>query len=142
LANRGETDGASPLLGKRVVICEDEALTFLQMARAFEKAGLEVCGSAADGVEAVKVIRRCRPDIVTMDLNLPAMNGIESIRRLQGGDPVCVIVVTAYSDEETRRRALEAGACGFLTKPVSSNSLLPAVERIYAEHQGRTAPAA
>jgi two-component system, response regulator PdtaR len=122
------------LRGKRVVICEDEAMTFMHLAKAFGNAGMEVVGSANDGIEAVKVIRHCKPDIVTMDVHMPAMNGIEAIRRITKDHPVCVIVVSAYSDEETVKQAYEAGACAFVHKPITGEGIVKSVQEGYRKH--------
>jgi DNA-binding NarL/FixJ family response regulator len=125
----------SDLRGKRVVICEDEAMTFLHLAKAFGTAGMEVVGSASNGIEAVKVIRHCKPDIVTMDVHMPAMNGIEAIRRITKEHPTCIIVVSAYSDDETVKEAYEAGACGFVHKPITGEGIVKSVEEGYRRHQ-------
>jgi DNA-binding response OmpR family regulator len=120
--------------GKTVVVCEDETLTFMQLARAFEKAGMVVVGIANDGQEALRLINRTKPDIVTMDVHLPFMNGIESIRRLTKDHSPCVIVISAYSDEATRQAAMDAGACTYVHKPVSAQQIVQEVASAYARH--------
>jgi YesN/AraC family two-component response regulator len=127
--------------GKRVVICEDEAITIMHLARAFEKAGLNVVGSAANGIEALKVVKNERPDIVTMDVHMPVMNGVEAIRRFMSEYPSCVVVISAYSDEETREAALEAGACAFISKPLNGKDVVREVEQAYLRFTETREPA-
>ncbi len=135
-------DGAA-IRGKRVVICEDEAITVMHLARAFEKAGLLVVGSAADGMEALKVVKHQKPDIVTMDIHMPVMNGVDAIRRFMKEFPACVVVITAFSDEETREAAMEAGACAYISKPLNGKDVVREVEKANVQFRnGNATPAA
>ena len=127
----------SALKGKRVVICEDEALTIMHLARTFEKAGMEVVGSAVNGIEALHVVQREKPDIVTMDVHLPVMSGVEAIRRFNAETPACVVVISAYADEETRAAAMEAGACAYIPKPLNGKDVIREIEEAYVRfHSG------
>ena len=130
-----EVEGAV-LKGKRVVICEDEAITIMHLARAFERAGLNVVGSAADGVEALKIIKREKPDIVTMDIHMPVMSGVDAVRRFMKETPTCVIVISAYSDEETRQAAMDAGACAYIAKPLNGKDVIREVEAAFVRFSG------
>jgi YesN/AraC family two-component response regulator len=126
-----------------VVICEDEALTIMHLARTFEKAGMDVVGSAADGIEALHVVKREKPDIVTMDIHMPVMNGVETIRRFISQTPACVVVISAYSDDETRSAAMEAGACAYISKPLNGRDVIREIEDAYLRFQnGRSKEAA
>ena len=141
MTNSNGSDTA--LKGKRVVICEDEALTIMHLARTFEKAGMDVVGSAADGIEALHVVKREKPDIVTMDIHMPVMNGVETIRRFISQTPACVVVISAYSDEETRSAAMEAGACAYISKPLNGRDVIREIEDAYLKfHNGRSKEAA
>ena len=134
-------DGAA-IRGKRVVICEDEAITVMHLARAFEKAGLKVVGSAADGMEALKVVKHEKPDIVTMDIHMPVMNGVDAIRRFMKESPACVVVISAFSDEETRDAAMDAGACAYISKPLNGKDVVREIERAYVQFRnGSPSPA-
>src|SRR5918911_4546994 len=70
----------SGLQGKRAVICEDEAVTQMQLRRALNKAGMAVVGIATNGRDAVEITLRERPDIVLMDIRMPVMDGIAATR--------------------------------------------------------------
>ena len=134
-------DGAA-IKGKRVVICEDEAMTVMHLARAFEKAGLAVVGCAADGMEALKVVKHEKPDIVTMDIHMPVMNGVDAIRRFMNEFPACVVVISAYSDEETREAAMEAGACAYISKPLNGKDVVREIEKAYVRFHNGAKPLA
>ena len=131
MTNPNQSIDGGAIRGKRVVICEDEAITIMHLARAFEKAGLQVVGSAADGMEALKVVKHQKPDIVTMDIHMPVMNGVEAIRRFMKEFPACVVVISAYSDEETQQAAMDAGACAYISKPLNGKDVIREVEQAY-----------
>ena len=89
---------------------------------------LEVVGEAADGVEAVDLARRLRPDVVLMDVRMPRLDGIAATRRIAAFDsPPAVLVVTTFDLDEYVFEALRAGACGFLLKDAREEQLLAAL---------------
>ena len=78
---------------------------------------VQVVGSAADGVETLRLVERHRPDVVLMDLRMPRCDGVEATRRIRAEHPgVQVVVLTTYADDESIITALRAGARGYLTK--------------------------
>jgi DNA-binding NarL/FixJ family response regulator len=95
--------------------------------------GVEVIGTAIDGSDAVRQATAAAPDIVLMDLHMPNCDGIEATRLIVHGQPrVRVIVLTAYSDDESVFAALRAGARGFLTKNAGASEILRAVSAVHA----------
>lgn len=103
---------------------------------------LEVVGQAADGVEALALARRLKPDVALMDVRMPRMDGIEATRHLvsgtQTGD-VRVLVLTTFDDDENVYDALRAGASGFLLKDIEPADLVAAV-KVVASGESLLAP--
>jgi DNA-binding NarL/FixJ family response regulator len=90
-----------------------------------------VVGEAGDGLEAVDLARRLRPDVVLMDIRMPRMDGIEATRRIVASTPECrVLVLTTFDLDEYVFGALDAGASGFLLKDVTRDELTSAVRRV------------
>ena len=106
-----------------VLIVEDEALVSEIVRHAVEMAGYRVAGSAADGAEALKLIPAVRPDVVLMDIDLPDVDGLEVVRRLQIKDPRPVVVLTAHETPELIERAGAVGVGAYLTKPPNAREL-------------------
>jgi DNA-binding NarL/FixJ family response regulator len=133
---------SAKLFGKRVVIVEDEGLMQMQLCKAFTQSGLIVVGQAMSGEEGVGLILREKPDMVIMDIVLSGMDGIEATRHVMKHFPTCVIVVSAHIDQHLQREAREAGASGYVAKPVSFEMLRKAMEDCYDESKpgdaGRT----
>jgi DNA-binding NarL/FixJ family response regulator len=95
---------------------------------------LEVAGEAADGDEAVRLAGRLAPDVVTMDIRMPGMDGIEATRQITAGSgtPPKVLVLTTFDDDEYVYGALRAGASGFLVKDMDMDQILAAIETVAA----------
>ncbi len=117
------------LAGKRVVLCEDEAITMMQLQRALAQASLQVVGYARSCEEAVEVVLRERPDLVLMDINMDTPNaGILATSQIMPQFHTCIVMLTAYSDEETVQEAMNAGAAGYLIKPIVGAGLTSTLE--------------
>jgi len=104
---------------------------------------LEVIGEASDGLQAVELATRLRPDVVLMDVRMPRMDGVEATRRLAGSDlpdPVRVLVLTTFDLDEYVYGALRAGASGFLLKDAPPEQLIHAI-RVVAAGDALLAPA-
>jgi DNA-binding NarL/FixJ family response regulator len=115
----------------RVVIADDQAMvrTGFGMILAAED-DIEVVGEATNGVEAVELAGRCRPDVVLMDIRMPLLDGLEALRLLLRPGPQAppkVVVVTTFDDDEYIQRALRDGACGFLLKDSGPALLVEAI---------------
>ncbi|MDJ0382270.1 response regulator transcription factor [Streptomyces sp. G-G2] len=96
---------------------------------------MEVVGEAADGLRAVELAERLRPDVVLADIRMPRLDGLEVTRRLAGpqvADPMRVVVVTTFDLDEYVHTALHNGACGFLLKRSGPTLLVEAVRAAVA----------
>ncbi|MFB3879695.1 MAG: ANTAR domain-containing response regulator [Armatimonadota bacterium] len=116
----------------KVLIAEDELILAYAMRGQLQQRGVEVVGLAANGRAAVERCQAVRPDVVLMDVRMPETDGIEATRRVMERCPTCVIIVTAFGDEETMARAEAAGAMGFLSKPIQAAGVLEAVPKARA----------
>jgi AmiR/NasT family two-component response regulator len=126
---RDDGDGMTPL---RMLIAEDELILAYAMRGQLEQRGVEVVGLAADGTAAVAQCRQLHPDVILMDVRMPEIDGIEGTRLIMQHCPTCVIIVTAFADEETRTKAEAAGAMGFLSKPIQAAGVLEEVPQARA----------
>ena len=104
----------------RVLICDDSAVARQFIARACETVpGIEIAGRAGSGEEAVRLTRLLRPDVITMDVEMPGMGGIEAVRRIMEAAPTPILMVSSLTHEGSRvtLEALGAGALDFVAKP-------------------------
>ncbi|MCU1492713.1 MAG: vraR7 [Acidimicrobiaceae bacterium] len=119
-----------------VVVVDDQALVRAGFGVLVDSSpDLEVLGDAADGIEAVRVVREVRPDVVLMDIRMPGMDGIEATRQIVGtpeGAQTRVLILTTFDLDEYVYDALRAGASGFLLKDTPPEDLLDAIRVIAA----------
>jgi two-component system chemotaxis response regulator CheY len=120
--------------GKRyykLMIVDDSNLMRRRIERSQQFAELQLVGTAADGVEALELFKRTDPDVVTMDITMPHMDGIECIARLVAMKPaIRILVVSALADKATAVEAMERGANGFLNKPFTDRQLNEAIAEL------------
>jgi DNA-binding NarL/FixJ family response regulator len=126
-----------------VLLADDQALVRAGFRALLDsQPDIRVVGEAADGVEAVELVRRRRPDIVLMDIRMPRMDGMEATRRITTDPELAgtrVVVLTTFELDEYVFGALRAGASGFLLKDVDPPDLLAAV-RVVADGEALLAP--
>jgi DNA-binding NarL/FixJ family response regulator len=125
----------------RVAIVDDQAMVRVGFRMILEaEADVTVVGEAGDGVEAIDLVQRARPDVVLMDVRMPRMDGIEATRSLRdAGHPARVLVLTTFDLDDHVHAALRAGASGFLLKDASPEDLVHAV-RVVAGGDALLAP--
>jgi DNA-binding NarL/FixJ family response regulator len=116
----------------RVALVDDQAMVRQGLRMILEsEPGLTVVGEAADGVDAVDLVARARPDVVLMDVRMPRLDGIEACRRIRDaadGDIPYVLMLTTFDLDDYVYAALRAGASGFLLKDAPAEQLVAAVE--------------
>jgi len=125
----------------KIVVVDDQAMVRSGfVALLSTQPDIEVVGTAADGSEALQVVRRTHPDVVLMDVRMPVMDGIEATRRLVGrANAPRVLILTTFDLDEYVYDALRAGASGFLLKRSSRDELINAV-RVIADGDALLAP--
>ncbi|SJN28283.1 putative two-component system response regulator [Microbacterium esteraromaticum] len=118
----------------RLVIADDQALVRGALAALLElEDDLEIVGTAADGAQAVRVVRETSPDVCLMDIQMPDVDGIEATRMLrEASSATRILIVTTFARPGYLRAALDAGASGFIVKDTPAEKLAEAVRRVHS----------
>jgi DNA-binding NarL/FixJ family response regulator len=117
----------------RVLLADDHSIVRRGLRGLLEAAGLTVIGEAGDGLEAARLCEELRPDLLILDIGMPALSGIEVAARAQKLDPAPgVIILSVHGDESYIMRALAAGARAYLLKSATDEDLIPAVRAVAA----------
>lgn len=115
---------------KRILVVDDAAFMRLSLKTMLEKNGFEVVGEANNGRKAIEMYKMLNPDIVTMDITMPDMDGIEALAEIMKFDPKAnVIMLSAMGQEVKIREAVLIGAKGFIVKPFKEDYLLKALSK-------------
>lgn len=116
----------------QVLIVDDQALVRTGFRLILANAGINVVGEAADGHEAITAVRRLRPDILLMDIRMPAMDGLEAARQILAHSvaPPKIIMLTTFDLDRYVYAALSAGASGFLLKDVTPEQLVASIRLV------------
>jgi len=117
-------------VGKKILIVDDAAFMRMMIKNILTKNGFEVVGEASNGAEAVELYKKLKPDLVTMDITMPEMDGIEALKKIKEIDPNAkVIMVSAMGQQQLVIEAIQAGAKDFIVKPFQPDRLLEAVNK-------------
>ncbi|WP_407397299.1 ANTAR domain-containing response regulator [Anaerovibrio sp.] len=119
----------------KIVIADDETLIRMDMRELLEEAGHQVVGEAANGVQAVELAKKLKPDLCIFDVKMPEMDGIAAAKILSKEKIAPVVLLTAFSQPEFVKRATEAGVQAYLVKPVQEANLFPAIEVAMSRYQ-------
>lgn len=115
----------------RLMIVDDSNIIRNRIERSFANSDIEIVATASNGVEAVQKFTEHQPELITMDLTMPQMDGLECIQKIVAqGTGVSILVVSALSDKATALQALQYGARGFICKPFSEDDLVSAIYRL------------
>lgn len=113
----------------KIVVAEDEPITRMDICEMLADAGYSVVGEAANGLQAVELSRRFRPDLVLMDIKMPKLDGLQAAELLINENIVdSIIMLTAYSDKGFIDKVKDIGAIGYIVKPIDEKRLIPQVE--------------
>lgn len=118
----------------RVIIAEDHAVVREGTRELIDREpDIEVVGEATNGIEAVSLVERLRPDVAIVDISMPLMSGIEATERMKALQPsLAVLILTAYDDDQYVFAVLRAGAAGYLLKDVPSAEVVRAIRLVHA----------
>ncbi|MDP3654397.1 MAG: response regulator [Rhodoferax sp.] len=122
----------------RLMVVDDSNMIRTRISRVVQNggvAGISLVGLARNGAEAVRIARATRPEVVTMDLTMPEMDGVQCVAELIRMLPeVHILVVSALSDKSTAIAALKLGARGFVSKPFTDDELKLALLNLMEAH--------
>ncbi len=115
----------------RLVVVDDHALFRAGLVNLLSQMdALKVVGEAGDGREALEVIHKTKPDVVLLDVNMPVMDGVETVRVLQKTEDCRILMLTVSKHDEDLFGAIKAGADGYLLKSAEPDELLRAIEQV------------
>lgn len=116
----------------RILITDDAAFMRMQLKNIFESLGHEVVGEAENGLVAIKLYDQLKPDLVTMDITMPEMNGVEAVKAIKKNDPNATIVMcSAMGQQQMVLEAIQAGAKDFIVKPFDQERIKQAIAKIF-----------
>lgn len=115
----------------RVLICDDSAFMRMMLKKILSDNGFEVVAEAGDGNQAIQLFRQHNPDLITMDITMPKMDGIEAVKIIHEENPLTrVIMVTAIGQRAVISDALKAGASDFIVKPFDPDKVLATIKNV------------
>ena len=114
----------------KILIVDDALVMRMNLKKILTDAGHTVVGEAKSGSEGIWLYKETQPDVVTMDITMPGMDGIEALKKILDFDPKArVVMVSALSQRRTVLTALEAGAKNYILKPIDSQNVPPAIDK-------------
>ena len=118
-------------MGHTVLVCDDAIFMRTMITDILTQAGYEVIGEAESGAQAVEKFRQLKPDLVTMDIVMPDMGGIEAVREICKDYPEAkILMCSAMGQQALVVEAIQAGAKDFVVKPFQPSRVLEAVQRL------------
>lgn len=118
-------------MASRVLIVDDAAFMRMMIKDILEKNGFQVVGEANNGLKAVEIYKNERPDVVTMDITMPDMDGIEAVKEIRAFDPSAKVIMCSAMGQQTMvMDAIRAGARDFIVKPFQADRVLEAIRKV------------
>lgn len=117
------------------MIVDDALMMRMTLRKILEKAGHEIVGEAINGEQAILNYSKYQPDLVTMDITMPGLGGIETIKCIIQSNPAAnIIVVSALGQKNTVFEALQNGAKNYISKPITEEKLLPVINMVLEQN--------
>jgi len=118
-------------MGKRILVADDALFMRVTLKNILNQHGYEVAGEATNGREAVEMYKNLKPDLVTMDITMPEMDGISAVREIKKIDPNArIVMVTAMGQKNLVVEAIQAGAKDFIVKPFQPERVIESVQKL------------
>lgn len=115
----------------RVLIVDDAAFMRMMLKDILTKYGYDVIGEAPNGVKAVEIYKAEKPDVVTMDITMPEMDGIQAVKEIKAFDPGAkIIMCSAMGQQAMVMEAIKSGAKDFIVKPFQPERVLEALKKV------------
>lgn len=122
-------------MSKQVLIVDDAAFMRMMLKDILTKGGYKIAGESSNGKEALDAFDKLHPDLVTMDITMPEMDGIEAVKNLMKSHPGAkVVMVSAMGQDKLIVEAMEAGAIDFIVKPFQPAKILETVMKILKDN--------
>jgi len=122
-----------------VLIVDDSLIMRVNLVRSLEGIGHNIVSEAIDGYSSITAYKEFKPDLVTMDITMPDMDGITAVQKIKEiNSDANIIMVTSHGQESMVMNALKAGAKGYILKPVSPEKLREAIGKIFPELENTT----
>jgi len=119
----------------RMLVVDDSRVARSVVARVFQQYRCETVGFAENGIEALTMYKKLKPDFVTLDMIMPKMGGFETLKAIKEYDPAAkVIIITSLNKRSTVISCLKAGADNFLLKPFDSDKVKDVLENCFPDH--------
>lgn len=116
---------------KKVLIVDDAAFMRIKLKDILEKNGYEVAGEAQNGIEAINKYKETNPDIVTLDITMPEMDGVEALKGIKAYDADAkVLMCSAMGQQSMVMDAIRAGAIDFIVKPFDTERVIKALDKV------------
>lgn len=117
-------------MSKKILIVDDAAFMRMMIKDILTKNGYEVVGEAADGMQAIEKYKELKPDLVTMDITMPEMDGIAALKEIRAVDPGAVVIMcSAMGQQAMVIDAIQAGAKDFIVKPFQADRVIEAIQK-------------
>lgn len=119
----------------KVLIVDDSLIIRKKVSKLLENLGHEVIADAQNGQEAIDAYNAKQPDMVTMDITMPDMDGITAVKHIMKDNPEAkIIMVTSHGQEDMVIKSIQAGAVGYMLKPITEDKLAHAIGEIFIEY--------
>lgn len=118
-------------MAQRILVVDDAAFMRMMIKEILTKNGFDVIGEAQDGAQAVEKFKELRPDLVTMDITMPELDGIGALKQIRAMDPNArVIMCSAMGQQAMVIDAIQAGARDFIVKPFQADRVIEAIKKV------------